>query len=201
MSSFSGQVSVGTDDADQLSTGTNNTTNANTPLKNASSPAHPYWACRLQDVTVPSGATVSAAALSVYCATSGLSMDAKIYGVKTANPSTFAATSNYISGLSLTTASVTWSATLTESQFNNSPDITSIISELIGQGGWTSGNAMAFVLVAQSASLSCTVENYDGSSSEAAELSITYTGGAVPGQCSDLTIVDLTSTSVELRFF
>ena len=45
----------------------------------------------------------------------------------------------------LTTASVAWSnmAAWTAGQWYNSPDISSIIQEIVNQGGWTSGNNMA----------------------------------------------------------
>lgn len=200
MSTFSGQVSVGTDDADQTSTGTNSTTNTNTGIRNTTSPARPYWACRFPNVTIAGSASVSAAALSVYCPTAGLSMDVKIFGVKQANPSTFNTTLNNISGLPLTTASVTWNATLTQNTFNASPDITSIINELLAQGGWASGDAMAFVLVAQSTTLSCTVENYDGVPAEAAKLSVTYSTATPPGAPTNLSVTGQTNTTISLSW-
>jgi hypothetical protein len=176
MSTFSGQVSQSSDDADQLSTGTVSLTITSTVIKNTTTPARPYWACRFQNVTIPAGATISAASLSIWCPTSGAtSMDAAIFGNKVANPSTLSSTSSYISGLAQTTNSATWSGSLTTNQFNVSPDVSAIIAELIGQAGWASGNAMLFVLHALSSTNGATIENYDGSSAEAATLSITYT--------------------------
>ena len=109
-------------------------------------------------------------------------MDATVYGNLTANPSTLSTSTSYISGLASTTNTVAWSATLTSGQFNQSPDISAIINELISQGGWASGNAMLFVLHELSNINIVEIENYDGSPSEAATLSIMYTGGGSPHQ-------------------
>jgi hypothetical protein len=188
MSTFSGQVAQSTDDGQQSSTGTISLTAANTLLSGFSGDAR-YWAFRIENVTVPAGATITAASISVYAPNSSeVAMDATIYGNKTANPSTLSTSASYISGLASTTNTATWSATLTSGQFNQSPDISAIITELIGQGGWASGNAMLFVLHELSNINIVEIENYDGSPSEAAELSITYTASGAPGTPTGLTV-------------
>jgi hypothetical protein len=175
MPTFSGQISTSSDDAAQA---TNNSvsTNGATAIVSLLTNRNSWVGFRFQNVTIPSGATISAATISVWCESSSeTAMDAILYGNKVPNPSTFSATTSYISGLAETTANVTWNATITNGQFNASPDISAIITELIGQGSWASGNAMLFVFHAQSSANEAGIEMYDGSPSEAAELSITYT--------------------------
>jgi hypothetical protein len=201
MSTCSGQVAQSSDDGQQISTGSVTLTNTSTLVKSTTSPAATYWACRFENVTVPAGATISAASLSVYCPSScATSMDTTLYCNKVANPSTLSATSSYISGLASTSNTVTWNTALSTSAFNASPDISAIITELIGQGSWASGNSMLFVLHALSGANGATVENYDGSSSEAAELSITYTAASVPGAPSGLSVEFASSASLSLTW-
>ncbi len=175
MTTFAGQVSQSSDDAGQVfSTGAVSTTGTVAALQ-AFTNRTQWLAFRFQNVTIPAGATITAATLSLWSAGTNLGMNAKIFGNLTANPSTLSTTTNYISGLAETTNSVLWNATLTGSQFNDSPDISAIITELIGQGGWASGNAMLFILQAQSSGSRADIELYDGNSVEGAQLSITYT--------------------------
>jgi len=175
MTIYSGQVSLGTDDGVQaVSSGNISLTGTSDELKNT---IDTYWACRIQNVTIAASATVSAASLSVYAPSTNRTMDATLAGNKVANPGTLQTTTSYISGLAQTTHTVTWgSTTLTQNAFNASPDISAIITELIGQGSWASGNSMLFILT--NAGSACFIEEYDGSPSEAAELSATYTAAA-----------------------
>ncbi len=185
MSTFTEQVSQSSDDGQQITASpfTVSITATVTKLLPAALTGDcQYFAFRIQNVTIPPGATIGAAAISLWApSASFVAMDATIYGNKVANPSALTASASYISGLAQTTNSVNWSATLTSGQFNSSPDISAIITELIGQGGWASDNAMLFILKGVSSSDACEIENYDGSSSEAPTLSVTYTTSSVPG--------------------
>jgi cellulose 1,4-beta-cellobiosidase len=198
VSAFGGQVSQSTDDGSESSLGTVNLTGTQTILRTGSGNLV-YWACRFQNVTIPAGATISAASLSVFVPTGGSTNTvATIHGNLTANPSTLSSSTHYISGLAQTTNSASWTGTGTANAWNNSPDISAIITELIGQAGWASGNAMLFILLAGNAT-GFTIEDYDGSSSEAAELSITYTTSSAPGQVTGLTVTgDATNPTTAL---
>ena len=71
MSTFIAQVSASADDAaeqgaDNNSPGTVSITGATLSLKGTGS-ASRYWAFRFENVTIPQGATISAAAIQVYC--------------------------------------------------------------------------------------------------------------------------------------
>jgi hypothetical protein len=194
MTVFTGQVSQSTDDGSQLFTsGSMNLTNANDVLKQHTAEAA-WWAARFQNVTVPPTATISASSLSVWPTSGTNAMDGKILGNLTPNPGTLQTTSNYISGLAETSGSVTWNATLTNGQFNASPDLSSsVVGPVISQAGQASGDAVLLMIEALSTINGCQIENYDGSTSECAELSITYTSGSGGGHlltmvgCGNLT--------------
>ncbi len=115
MTTFSGQVSLSSDDSDQLfgATPTNSLTDPSITLGLAA--ARRRWAgFRFQNVTIPPGATIVSAILSIFVPSGGnVNMAATILGNLTANPSTFAATSNYLASLADTSHTVSWSATLT----------------------------------------------------------------------------------------
>jgi hypothetical protein len=176
MTIYSGQVSTSTDDGAQGTGGVMNLTRTVDAIDDTGSTSAAYWACRFQNVTVPNGATISAASVSVYAPSSSLSMHATIYGNKTGNPGTLQTTSSYISGLASTTNTASWIATLTQNTFNASPDLSAIETELVAQPGYASGDAQLFVFHA-GAAVACGVEDYDGSPSEAAELNVTYSSG------------------------
>jgi len=57
-----------------------------------------------------------------------------------------------------------------------SPDLTTLVQEVVNQGAWVSGNAMAFAI---SGTGKRVVESYDGMSSVAPNLDISYTHGGV----------------------
>jgi hypothetical protein len=198
VSTFTGQVSGSTNDGVEDTTNAVTLTSASDVLK---STIKQWWAGRIQNVTVPGSATISAMSLSLFVPSGGnVQMDCGIHGNKVANPGALQTTSAYISGLAVTTASVTWNTNLTANQFNASPDISSIGTELIGQGGWASGNAMLFQLAAQSSTRTVTVEEYDGVAADAAEISITYTSGSPPGAPAGLTATYNSPSSLNLAW-
>ena len=179
MSSFSGQVSQSTDDAGENGNTNNVTTNSTT--LGSSNTAYEYWGFRWQNVTIPNAATLSAATISLWIS-SGTTIGRVLDFNLATNPSTFVNNSTSgISGLTLTGDSATWSSTsLTTGAFNQSPSLLTAAQAIVNQGGWASGNAMIATAV-RSGTNTAVAEAYDGSSSEAAEISITYTAGAAPG--------------------
>ena len=183
MSTFTGYTASSGDSGWQAVNGTTNTITATTSqvaYVTGDTPPASYAGIHIANVTVAGSATVSAATLSVYVYGKYKTMSGKIYGVKEANPGVFAATASYLQNLVgsyPTTNTVKWGpSTLTSPAYNASPDLTAVISELIAQGSWASGNAMAFVIVAQTNGDTCAYygEPY-GSDFE--NLSITYTAG------------------------
>ena len=105
------------------------------------------WAAlRFTNITIPAAATIQSATLKVYVYdTSFQSPDVDIYANKVANPTTLAATTNYISGLTKTTAKVTWTATNIGTGWKSPGDLKTVIQEIVNQAGWAAGNAMTLI--------------------------------------------------------
>jgi hypothetical protein len=81
-----------------------------------------------------------------------------------------------------TTASVTWAEDdLTEMIFSVSPNIASVVEEVLARGGWSSGNALVLLVDGRSDSdKDCWAYSYDGDSGRAAQLSIKTGTAAAP---------------------
>lgn len=140
---------------------------------------------RFTNITVPSGATITSASIQFTADESDQdSTRSEIFGVLNSNPTTFGGTNN-ISTRTRTTNSKDWidiPAWLAgqSGSAQKTPDLTNIIQELINQGGWASGNSMAFVLEGWGER---TAESFDGGSGDAPEITINYIVG-IPGEAN-----------------
>ncbi len=105
----------------------------------------------------------------------GETFDVEIQGEAGDNPGTFTLDANNLTNRSRTTASVSWTeapdwTTAGESGANQrTPDISSILLEILGRQGWTDGNAMVFFFEGTGTR---TAESYDGDPYAAATLKV-----------------------------
>ena len=91
---------------------------------------------------------------------------------------TFTTTSGDISGRALTSASTAWTPTTwTTGSDYNSPDISSVVQEIVDQGTWASGNDIAIIITGTGHRAS---QAYDTDPSNAAQLVVTYTVNTAP---------------------
>lgn len=110
-----------------------------------------YVGLRFQNVTVPPGATIVNAYLEFRSAANdSSSTDLIIHGQDADNPGTFSGNSDVSNRLnsSATSATVNWNNVSAWSFLGayQSPDISSIVQEIVDRGGWNSGNAMALLI-------------------------------------------------------
>ena len=145
------------------------------------SSAYPYAGMRFENITIAGGSTISSAAIAVWGQSSKDlgPPTGTMKGVLATNPGVFTTAASSLSTLytgSPTTNSASISGTISTSAYVTIATVTSIITELIGQGGWSSGNAMAFVGDATNS----TPANWfqSGNSVNYEQLTITYTAGA-----------------------
>ncbi|MEE9355516.1 MAG: PilC/PilY family type IV pilus protein [Methylococcaceae bacterium] len=127
---------------------------------------------RFDSVDIPVGATIESAEIEFEVdekKTGATSLT--IYGQMELNPVNFSS-ANISSRTNLTTP-VNWSdvPVKEENEKLTTPDITGIVEEVIGQSGWSSGNSMVFIFTGSGKR---TVESYNGESSAAPLLRITY---------------------------
>lgn len=129
---------------------------------------------RFQNVTVPAGAEITSAYLSFEADEPGdRPTSLRIHGEASDNATTFSTSSVNISGRQRTSASVEWNnlPPVTWNDSLRSPDIKSIIQQIVNRPGWQSGAALALIL---SGSGQRVVESFDGEANAAAALFVEY---------------------------
>lgn len=172
MTLFSAQIAASADDAQQsadtVTLGDNNINISATTQ---------YGGFRFNNVTIPAGATINSADITLTTYSDSYDdPDTTIYGEDIDDAPAFTTTTNNISGRTLTTASVAWTATNIGTANKASPDIKSIIQEIIDRPGWTSGNDIAIIIKGNSGTSTFRVRAYDYGSGYP-QLNIDYTAG------------------------
>ena len=174
---FEVRVASGNDDAEErVSNGTVNLTS--TDLELISDGATAQWVgLRFTNVTVPGGATISSAYVQFQVdETDTGATSLTIQGQAIDDAPTFTNTSNDISSRGRTTASASWTPaawnTVGEAgPEQRTPDIKSIIQEIVDRPGWTSGSDIVIIFAGSGER---TAESYNGSASAAPLLHIEY---------------------------
>ncbi len=132
---------------------------------------------RFSNFNLPANSTLTNAYLQFTVdETTSAATTINIFCEKEIAPIPFAAVTNNISDRLKTSLSIPWAIpawnTIGESGPNQkSPDLTSIIEEVMSQPNWTSGNALHFII---NGSGSRVAESYDGSPTQAPKLLLTY---------------------------
>ena len=139
---------------------------------------------RFLNATIPAGSTINAAYLTLRCQTSKSTtgVKTKIRGEDADNPGTLSTQADY-AGRTRTTAEVLWDniASWTADTDYNSPEIKTVIQEIVDRGGWASGNAMVIFWDDHDDRSDHNAETirqayaYDNSSTYAPKLHIEYT--------------------------
>jgi type 1 glutamine amidotransferase len=102
---------------------------------------------RWTNVTIPPGATITAAYISIYSTQYG-EANVDIYFHDVDNPGAFTTSTNNITNRTKTTASTSWADfSLTVDDWNNSPSIVSVVQEIVDRGDWTSGDPMVALFI------------------------------------------------------
>jgi hypothetical protein len=136
---------------------------------------------RFLGITIPAGATVTAAYLTFYFPSSSSDEpDLTIYGEDGATPAQFTqgADTYTVSGRTKTTAAVNWgSADLGAPGTYNSADISTIVQELVNSYAPYSDGAMLFCLTsrANDTARDCSVNTFAGGAANAPAIHIEYT--------------------------
>ncbi len=150
---------------------------------------------RFAGVAIPPGAVIQRA--SIQFQTDEVSSDVTsltIRGEATSNAQTFIATKYDVTTRPRTTAAVAWAPApwLTTGEAGpdqQTPDLASVIQEIVNGPGWSSGNALSIIIDGTGKRVA---ESYDGVASAAPRLHIEY----LPGTVTPLAAYDATSTFV-----
>lgn len=171
------QVQTGNDDATQrLSTGLLDLTNIVLRLGNTTG-NHLVSAVRFNQVDLPFHVRITNAALLLYRSyhpAAYPSVALKIEGAALDNPANFAVTPPL--QMPRTTANAAWTVASTEPlDWVSSPDLGSIIQEIVDRPGWQEGNALALLLTSDPANAGYfDAMAYEGNTAFAAKLNVTY---------------------------
>jgi len=184
---FEARVSASSDDAEQGTWGGMSLTSSDLEL--VRDYTSQQVGMRFQNITIEQGATITNAYIEFACdETSPTEATSLIFrGQAHNNPVTFSI-DNDITHRAKTSASVSWDIAYgnqwtTVHGRHQSPDLSSIIQEILDRSGWTSGNSMVIIV---SGSGKRVAESWDGANSSgdltlAPKLHIEYTGGSDSG--------------------
>jgi hypothetical protein len=129
---------------------------------------------RFTNVNIPAGATITSAYLKV---TSSGWADSnhlmKVYGIDEDNTASLASDPT---GRTKTTAAVDWDITteIDDNTVCTSPDIKTVVQEIVDRGGWSSGNAMGFLILDDGSDDLNYFYDYEDDSTKAPLLEINY---------------------------
>ncbi len=136
---------------------------------------------RFTTVAIGNADTIDTAKISIYAAASTGTPLLKVFGDDQDDAPTFSDV-NCVNDRTRTTAGVDWDATWSTSAFNDSPEIKTVIQEIVDRGSWASNNAMD-ILVDDDGSADGINNNqartYDHDTTLAAKLHIEFTVGGV----------------------
>jgi FtsP/CotA-like multicopper oxidase with cupredoxin domain len=147
-------------------------------LGNGSSTTASYTGLRFTNVTIPPGATITAAHVEVYANTmQWISMNMALAAEAVGNSPTFS-TNNQPSQRTLTSAQVNHSSNVQwlAGTWYSLDDLTPVIQEVVNRGDWANGNSLSVILKGTNGQWGRKyVESYDGTPANAPKLVITYT--------------------------
>jgi hypothetical protein len=136
---------------------------------------------RFDNITIPSNATITNAYIQFTAdgASSG-SVTMTIKGENIANSTTFSNSANNISNRTLTSSSVIWSSIpswsdLQATSGQRTPNLSSIVSEIMTSNGWQNGNPITFIFAGTGSETEMRRSfSFEGNASKAAKLVIEY---------------------------
>ena len=169
------------------------------------------FAVRFTNVSIPVGATINSAKLTVQkWWTQSYNLVSKVSGIDEDNTADF---SSDPMGRSETTAKVDWDANrswVADTEYDT-PNLASIVQEIINRPGWSDGNAMGFFVKDDGQPTNSTqlaFYDYNRSTTRCVLLTVDYTGGTTTSSStstttstSSSTSISTSSTTLPLEFF
>lgn len=133
---------------------------------------------RFNAVTVPRGATIASAYVEMRStANNSESTDLTVFGQDVDDAATFAAGNNNLSTRPMTAAAVDWSnvENWRKNQRHDTPDLSSIIQEIVDRPSWLDGNDLAILIRSDDLGGIRQTFSHDDNFTKAAKLHIEYT--------------------------
>jgi hypothetical protein len=175
---FTKQILSGPDDVEENSKGTMLLNSDDIELVyDTKATGNQVVGLRFTDVSVPKGATVTNAYIQ-FTVDEPASRTCRltIKGENSDNAAPFTSLNKNVSGRIKTAASITWNpagwTTAGDAgTAQKTPDLKTIVQQIINRAGWSSGNSMVFIFTGTGTRIA---ESYEGSASQAALLTIVY---------------------------
>lgn len=164
----------------------------------AFSGAEVYGAARFTSVNIPSGVTIDSAFLTLTDSQnqSSVTVNLNIKGIDEDNTADFTTDPD---SRAKTTAAVNWNQTIAQSTntTRTSPDLKTIIQEIIDRAGWVSGNALALISDDNGTANDKILRwiSYGGDANKAAYLEINYTSPTTTSTTTSTSTSTSTSTT------
>ncbi len=184
MTTINLQVAASVDDAYEQLDGSPFSSTSVRVTKNSftSSPLAYIGGERFTSLTIGQGDEINAATMQIKPANSFLDdANIDIHAEDVDDSANYSDTADVVDR-TRTTASVAWVADGIGTDFATSPELKTVIQEVIDRAGWVSGNALSLLSVGKSDVIKGLGNtSYDGNSADAAKLDITFAGGAGGG--------------------
>ena len=177
---FSTQVTAGSNDAEEHTNGIVDL--ASSDLELGEDWDYQVIGIRFEDIAIPQGATITSAYVQFQVdETSTGEANLLIEADAADSAAVFTSTAWDISSREPTTANVSWTPddwpTVGEAGvFQQTPDISLIIQEIVERSGWAEGNAIALIITGSGKRVA---ESYNGNANGAPRLYVEYTTGPV----------------------
>ena len=205
-STFSKLIASGDDDVEESSKGSMLLTSDDIELVyDTKTTGNQVIGLRFTGVAIPKGASVTNAYIqfTVDEPTSKLCR-LTIKGEFSDNALAFNSTSKNVTGRTKTSASVSWSPANWTSAgetglAQRSPDLKTIVQQIVNRSGWSSGNSMVFIFTGNGTRIA---ESYEGSATQAALLTIVYTSpGTKKAEISVIPVIDPIEKPTKIKCF
>jgi|GEM_PF-2506130 len=186
MTTFSGQVATGNDDAHEADDGSGFNASAVTMRCEASTTASSRWNCafRIDNVSVPPGAIITNAYASVVFPVAQRDSPDLDWYLNDVDDAADFATETDVTSRAKTSSPIAWNdSDLGSGSFVDGPDISALVQAVVDRGGWAQNNAMVVIAEGQNATAQedgCRFTPYDNVTADACKLTIEYEMGRGP---------------------
>lgn len=151
---------------------------------NATASSRRWVAAKFNNITIPKDSTINSATFSGYAFNSNKydDPDLTFYANAVDNAAAFVHGVTFnITNRALSTANVSWVMMDTGSpKWQTSPDISTVVQEMVNRPGWVSGNALALILKPGVSGNPWIIVGYGGGVGGPPKLDVTYTIPAPP---------------------
>jgi hypothetical protein len=195
------QVGAGNDDANEFGSGgfdADDDYNRVHSYTNTSSSNYICCGVRFTSVNIPQGSTITSANIQLYIVSGSYDdINCVIYGNDVDNAQDFSDNPHIISEAdrSRTSASVSWVQDSLGTTWKEK-SVTNIIQEIVNRSGWSSGNALVLLFIANTdVSKALRAKSYEGSTTQCPKLYIEWTSGG--GQTYEINVDAVVKASAE----